>query len=351
MDKVRIGFVGCGLMGQLVHLPNLIELENCEVVALAELRPELGRQVAKKHGIPRFYTSHLELAGDPEVEAVVEVVGEDAHARVTTDLLSEGKHVLVEKPLATSVVEGEAMVRAADRSGVMLMVGFMRRFDSGVEVAKRYIDGLRESKEIGEITFVHCHRFGNDWSSNLGEPIATDEPYPETSKTAPLWLPEEMIDRFRTFNSAYSHNVDLLRHLLGEVQEVEYANITSSGKLVVLAFDGFQATIEAGSSPASFWDEVIKVYFSDGWVEIRLPPPLLRGVAADVEVYRAGTPQEVHIPKAPRGWSFLGVDRHFLDCVMRGDEPKSSGKDALETLRVVEAIFARQLGWDERELS
>lgn len=155
-----------------------------------------------------------------------------------------------------------------------------------------------------------------------------------------------MVDQFRTFNSAYGHNVDLLRYLLGEVKDVDYANISSSGKLVALAFDGFQATIETGSSPALFWDEAIKVYFSDGWVEIKLPPPLLRNVPADVEVFKAGTRQEVHMPKAPREWSFRGVNVHFLDCVITGDKPRSSGKDALESLKVVEAIFAKHLGVD-----
>ena len=66
----KIGFVGCGFMGQLVHLPNFVASERCEVVALAELRPELGRIVADKYGIPKVYTHSSELAQDGEVSGM-----------------------------------------------------------------------------------------------------------------------------------------------------------------------------------------------------------------------------------------------------------------------------------------
>lgn len=343
MDKVRLGFVGCGMMGQLVHLPNFLELQQCEVVALAELRPLLGEQVAKRYGIPKLYRSHAELAEDPGVDAVVQITAEDFHAPVTIDLLKAGKHVMIEKPLTTNVTDGEEMVKAAELNNAVLMVSFMRRYDPGVELAKQYIDELRESKEIGAIELVHCHRFGNDWFRNLGEPITTDEPYPAVSKTAPAWLPQEMVDRFRVFNSAYCHNVDLLRHLLGEVKDVEFANIGPRGKVVVLGFDGFPATIEAGSNPAPFWNERITVYFSNGWVDMKLPPPLLRNVSAEVEIYRAGKRQEVRSPRAPWEWSFYNADRNFLECVINEQEPRSSARSALESLKVIEAIFAKYL--------
>ena len=84
MDKVRLGFIGCGPMGQLVHLPVLANLNQCDVVALAELRPELGRRVARKYNIPKLYRSHEELAEDPDVDAVVAITGDDSHAPIAS---------------------------------------------------------------------------------------------------------------------------------------------------------------------------------------------------------------------------------------------------------------------------
>ncbi len=60
-QKVKIGFIGVGSMGQCAHLKNYVVLEDVEIVALAEIRPELGRQVAKRYGVAHVYPSHIEL--------------------------------------------------------------------------------------------------------------------------------------------------------------------------------------------------------------------------------------------------------------------------------------------------
>ena len=71
MAKVKVGFAGVGFMGQVAHLRNYVRIPECEVVAIAEPRQELAGMVAAKYGIERIYKNHLELAEDPDVEAVV----------------------------------------------------------------------------------------------------------------------------------------------------------------------------------------------------------------------------------------------------------------------------------------
>ncbi len=70
MAKVRIGYVGCGFMAQKVHIPNLLSLPECELVALAEVRGELGKRVQARHGIPNLYPDHRALAEDDSIPAV-----------------------------------------------------------------------------------------------------------------------------------------------------------------------------------------------------------------------------------------------------------------------------------------
>ena len=67
---LRLGYVGCGFMAQKVHLPNLLTTPGCEVVALAELRQELGRKVQERLRIPRLYSDHQALLADPEIDAI-----------------------------------------------------------------------------------------------------------------------------------------------------------------------------------------------------------------------------------------------------------------------------------------
>jgi predicted dehydrogenase len=132
---------------------------------------------------------------------------------------------------------------------------------------------------------------------------------------------------------------------MGEVQEVEFAHLRTrpTASVVVLDFGGFSATLETGSLSAGFWDEETKVYFQDGWVEVKTPPPLLRNVPAQVEIYKAGKQQEVLHPRTAWEWAFRKADEHFLECIMGKEEPRSSGKDALEDLKIMEAIFKRYL--------
>ena len=68
MDPVRLGYVGCGFMAQKVHIPNFISLPNCELLAIAEVRNQLGQKVQQKHQIPKLYQGHIELAKDDEIE-------------------------------------------------------------------------------------------------------------------------------------------------------------------------------------------------------------------------------------------------------------------------------------------
>ena len=346
MDKVRIGFVGSGQMAQLAHIPNLADHPECELAALAEQRPELGAQIAERYRIPKLYTSHEALASDPDIDAVVAVTLPSSHAPIAIDLLKAGKHLLIEKPLATNVEDGERMVSTAEAANTIFMVSFMKRYDPGVELAKRLIDGLRSSGELGEITFARAHRFGNDWQYYDAEQwVTTEEVIPDVGARAPSWVPEASIGAFLGFNALYCHNVDLLTHLLGEVKEVEYANVGAGADkqvMAVLRFEGFAAALE-GVYTGALWDEAVKIYFRDGWVEIKTPPPLLRNVPAQVEVCKAGAEPELVSPRPTWGWSFRRADDHFVDCVLGHKEPRTSGAMALKNLYLMEMIFRKSL--------
>ena len=74
MRPTGMGFVGAGYMGQLAHIGNYAALDGCNMVALAEPRDRLAREVAEEHGIERVYRDHRELAEDEEVEAVAAIL-------------------------------------------------------------------------------------------------------------------------------------------------------------------------------------------------------------------------------------------------------------------------------------
>lgn len=328
-------------MGQLVHLPNLTEMAGCEVVALADRRPRLARLVADRFGIPEVCGSHEELCADASIDAIVQITSDDAHAPVAIDALDAGKHVYLEKPMATNLSDARGMVEAAEQSGRQLMIGYMKRFDPGVELARSIIDELRSSGELGTITHARGHCFAGDWICNAGTPIRTDEPYPEIERRPPEGLGEDRIREIYSVNNLYCHNINLMRYLLGEVQALRFAALDGPTRLMVFDMDGYDTVLELGRVSANFWDEGMKVYFEDGWVEIHTPPPLLKNVPARISVYRAGAIQQHAQPQAPRDWAFRRANAHFVACIRSGATVRSSGADSIRDQELLEEAFRR----------
>ena len=94
LDESRplgIGLIGAGMVGQRAHLANFVNIPSCRVVALAELRPDLGREAALKYGVERIYPSHRELLADREVKAVVVVTRRPALGEALADLIVDGR--------------------------------------------------------------------------------------------------------------------------------------------------------------------------------------------------------------------------------------------------------------------
>jgi len=106
MRKIRLGYVGCGFMAQKVHIPNLCSIPDCELIALAELRQELGRKVQARFGIPRLYPNHQAMLADLEVEAIAVSADLKIQGEIARDALLAGKHVFMEKPMLCSRLPG-----------------------------------------------------------------------------------------------------------------------------------------------------------------------------------------------------------------------------------------------------
>jgi predicted dehydrogenase len=341
--KLGIGMVGAGFIGQIAHLMNYVEVPDCRVVALADFRPELRRRVAQRYEIGRTYPSHRELLADPDVEAVVVVTPRPHTAPVVADCIAAGKHVLSEKPMAGTAEQGQRLVDAARDRGVIYTVGYMKRHDEGVQIAKRLLDDAISSGRLGPVLSARAHCYmGESYASADGHVVTSekadyaDEGWP----TAPSWLPAERRASFASFVNTYSHNTNLLRFLFGATPAVAYASLTrQAGQTTVLDFGTFSATLETGRGSSRSWDEITEVHFADGRLTLRTPPALLRNVAASVELYRAGSVQEFVAPQPAWSWAFRRQAQAFVEDVLGRREPLSPGADAVQDLRLIEEMW------------
>ncbi len=334
---VRLGFVGCGYMGQLAHLANFAALDGCEVVALAEARPRLRELVAARHGIERTVNSHMALAEADDIDAVVAITHESLNERIVCDLLAAGKPVMTEKPMTVSVASARRMLDSA-ADGAFHMVGYMKRYDDGVREARRLIDGWLASGELGEMTFARAHSFGGGWQCGLTGHLTTDEPLPDFEATPlPDWVPDEWASLYNSLNNVYCHNINLVRHLTDGPLSVRHASFNPTGRLWHVDCEGrCPVSLEFGWLDAHAWEEHVRIYFEHGWIEVVTPPPLLRNVSATVTVYRAGDSPQLSQPISGWTWAFANEGAHFVDCVRTGARPLSDGEDCIEDLQVLE---------------
>ncbi len=346
MARVRLGYVGCGFMAQKVHLHNFTSIPDCEVVAVAEVREALGQQVQKLFGIPKLYRHHLEMAEDREIDAFAVSAAFAVQGDIARDLLKTGRPVFMEKPMAVSVAQAQAMLEAAQTPGARLMVGYMKRYDAGNELVKETVDHWRNTEEMGKLTFVRAHGFRGDWVGGLDTPmVRSDDPMPQSEATMPDWLPPEFHKRYIGYLQQYTHNVNLLRYFLNVTDRVRIRSVEldDDGYSGIVSFDmnGVRAVLESGRLQYHGWDEHTQLYFENGWVHTWAPPLLHKNLPAEVEIYRGGETHSITrpIPKDRWSWAYRREAEHFVQCVQTGAPFQSTGEDTLIDVRVFEEIY------------
>ena len=125
-DPVRLALVGCGRIAQVAHLPAVEKAEGVELVAVSDPSGAVSRSVARRYGVAVAYTAQGSVWADASVEAVVIAAPDRFHHRLAAEALGAGRHVLVEKPLASTVPEAEDLVALVDRTGLTLQVDTVR---------------------------------------------------------------------------------------------------------------------------------------------------------------------------------------------------------------------------------
>lgn len=340
MEPVRMGFVGAGYMGQLAHIGNYAPLPEARLVALAEPREKLARLVAERYGIERVYRDHRELAADPDVEAVAAILPQQLVTPVVHDLLAAGKHVITEKPMGVRSADCREVAELAAARGLVYQVGYMKRHDGGVLLAKRMLDDLLATERLGELQFARVWCFGGGWTYGIERPIRTDEPVPEGVSEArpfPDFIPTDLHALFSRTINVDSHVTNLLRFLLGEY-DVEVAAWREGRTLVLQGWAqcGASCVFELGQISAPRLHEGVEFYFAHGILRLESSPPMRRQSAARVVLHEMGDEPRVVEPEVEPGWAFAAQARHFLASVRGEETPASPASDALRDVELAE---------------
>lgn len=152
MEKIKVAVIGCGSIASSQHIPAYAKNPAAEIKYLVDIIPERATELAGKYGVPFTSTDYREILKDKEIEAVSICTPNQTHAPVAIDCLEAGKNVLCEKPAAVSMELVKMMKDAADRSGKILNIGVVNRFNTAVNRIKDIID----AGELGNIYHIYC---------------------------------------------------------------------------------------------------------------------------------------------------------------------------------------------------
>lgn len=288
MAKVKIGFVGVGGMGQCAHLRNYATIPDCEVVALAEVRPELGQRVAQKYGVPHVYANHVEMLANEQLDGIVASQQFTRHGTLVPELLKAGIPIFTEKPLAGTIGNGEKILQALAGSGTWHMVGYHKRSDPATMYAKAEVDRLKQTGELGDLKYVRLLMPSGDWvAGGFYDLLHSDEASPTLQWDPPAEdMDKQTYDDYISFVNYYIHQVNLLRHMLGESYTVTYAD-PSGVMLAATSASGVCGVIEMSPYNNTLdWQESVLCAFERGYVKVELPAPVALNRPGRVEIMR-----------------------------------------------------------------
>jgi UDP-N-acetylglucosamine 3-dehydrogenase len=323
---LRIGVVGAGLIARRAHLPAYRDDPASEVVAIASRRAETASALAGEFGIPVVHETWQELVTDPRVEAVDVCAPNHLHAEVAIAAARAGKHVLVEKPMALSLAEADAMTAAARDAGVVLMVAHNLRLNPLYREVKRLVDAGAIGRPLSARgAFMHA---------------GPDEFWGATSDW--FW------DRARAGGGSLLdmgiHMVDLMRWIIGR-PVVEVAAMTSrllkptpfdDNAIVLLRFEGgLIASVQSSWTARPQPDRSLTVHGEKGYVAAgRSPsePLVLHAASPEGAEQRTALP----VPKLAAGDNPFA---HFVRCVRGLEAPLVPGEEGRRTLAVVLAAY------------
>ncbi|MDO8878578.1 MAG: Gfo/Idh/MocA family oxidoreductase [Pseudolabrys sp.] len=340
---VRIGIVGGGMISQVAHLPFYLQNRSCEMVAVAEARPSLSAVLSKQLGAERVVPDYRTLLADPSIAAVVICAPRPATGPLTLEALEAGKHVLTEKPMAHSVAQAQRLVDAAAARSLIYAVGFMKRYDAGVQAAKTLFDRVLRDGRLGRLLLVRVFDFSNAYAmappphhrpaESRSERFATWDLFPD-------WLPEPLRNDFAWFANAGSHDVNLLRYFCAGEMTVSGAERMANGSLTALLRWGeVPAALEVSKTTAGRWLEGAEFLFERGRITVNIPSPMAVDAVAEVVLDDLAAGLAGQIVPGDNGWCFARQADGFVDALTGGAPPLTTGAEGLADLALTERIW------------
>ncbi|WP_346355408.1 Gfo/Idh/MocA family oxidoreductase [Azotosporobacter soli] len=327
MGEIGFGLIGCGRISKN-HFESIKALPGADLIAAADIDKRALQAAVGKYQC-QGYLDYKEMLKEPKIQVVNVCTPSGLHAQIALDAIRSGKHVIIEKPMAMSLVEADSVIKAAKRAGVKVGVAHQNRFN-------KTITRLRQVYEQGKFGKLTHGSAVVRWNRN-------DQYYSQ----AP-WRGTWANDGGCLMNQSI-HNIDLLQWMMGEVESVFAYAATNLRKIegedvatAVLKFkSGALGLIEATTTvfPTNL-EETLNIFGSDGTV-------VLGGIAVNkVEAWRFADEDEAAVlanqgaePPNVYGFGHADLIADFMDAVISDREPAINGEEGRKALEIILAIY------------
>jgi UDP-N-acetylglucosamine 3-dehydrogenase len=302
MKTVKAAVIGCGSWGRN-HARVYRELPEVELAAVSDLNPQTAQQIGERYGAPH-YTDPTPIIEDPNIDLLSICTPTVTHADIAIAAIEAGKHVLVEKPMTNTVPEAKRLIRAAEKHGTKLAIGFVERYNPAVQEAiKRVNEG-----EIGDIILALSRRVSRS-PGRIGD--------------------------VGVIKDLAIHDVDIVNNLFGDQAQSVFA---VAGSIQHKFEDYAQINISFGKNRNAI--------ISTNWLTPRrIRTLVLTGTEGIINVEY--TTQQITIenntqltqPYLPYKEPLMLELKSFTDAVRGDTQPQVTGEDGLRALRICEAAL------------
>lgn len=328
MSKIKVAVVGCGSIAKHRHIPEYAWNSNVELVAFVDPVLERAENFAQLHG-GKAYSSYTEMLKQEKVDAVSVCTPNFLHAEVSIAAANAGAHVLVEKPMASTAEEAEAMIEAAKKNGVFLMVGHNQRLMPPHVKAKEILNSGKLGKVLTfRTSFGHPGPEG--WSVDGRE----------------SWFFRKEEATMGAMGDLGVHKSDLIRWLLAdEVAQVaafvgtlhkEGTDVDDNATCLLRMKSGATGSLVASWTYYKGQDNSTVLWCENGVIKIDTDPNdqvIVELRDGTIERYKVGqiatNEKQTH----------SGVIDEFVTSILEGQKPRISGEEGLRSLQVILAAF------------
>ena len=326
--KLRIAFIGSGGIAG-AHMRYLSKMDDVDMVAVADISKDSMASRQEEYGIDGAFTDYRKMLRDVKPDAVSVCTPNGLHAVASIAASKAGAHVLVEKPMAMTVSECEAMLEAVEEADVVLQIGYVMRFSEDAQKVK-------------------------EWLDRIGKPVMMRDVWAVTRGSAGRWVHDVEMGGGPLWEQ--SHWTDFANWLLGHPNQV-FARLRRYKPEDTTAWDTAAVVIDYADGDVAIWGESWSAPgFGWGYIRhrtsrphmdiigprgsIQFPGPDGSEVAALFLNESGDAPVATHEWESDWGATAAGYQselEHFLDCVRTGEQPLCTGEDGMRAVQIAEA--------------